>query len=101
MRRGGGSEIGSGFESLLCGFEIVAAPIEVGECRVGERQLWVELESGLEFALGTRLIFLRYGQHAQGQMISGTVLIFVAQTLDELAPLIEIAQCPPQCWRSA
>ena len=57
--RGGGSEIGGGLEGLLCGFEIVAAPIEGAQHRVGERQLWVELQSGLEFALGTRLIFLR------------------------------------------
>src|SRR5262249_58538089 len=75
-------ELDGGFESLVRFFEIVAAPIDGAESRVGFGRFRVQIDSSFEFALPARLFVLPEIERGQRQMITGAVLIFFPHALN-------------------
>ena len=86
----GRSEIGGGFESLVRLFEIVAAPIESAQSRIGFARFRVQIKGGFEFAFRARLVVLSQIKRSQCQMITGAVLIFFPKALDEFSGVLNI-----------
>ena len=92
LRWGWGSKIGSRFESPVCGLEIVTAPVEIPQNRIGRGRFRVYFQRRIKFGFGSRLILLRQSKDTERQVISRAVLIFRAHLVEELPRFIKIIQ---------